>query len=179
MAESTSGPQYPDTGADLPDTAAARPSGPGSLTLGRATLGLGAAAVVAVGFLGGYVVKDATADERGFDRGMMVGPMGAGGPGGGGRPMMEGPGPNGRSANIAIGTVKSIDGKTVTLTTPDGRTTTVTIGSDASVMVTTKGTAADLAKGDEIVVHGQRDGDIIEADVVSKGGPFMHRRAGR
>ena len=170
MTDSTPEPERPGTAS-------------GPLTLGRPTLALGAAAIVAVGFLGGYVVSDATADEGPFGHQLagghvMVapGPHGAGGPDGpmgGMRGRQDGP------PNVTVGTVKSIDGDTITLTTAEGDTAKVTIGSDAEVMVTKKGTASDLSDGDEIVVHGQRDGDTIEADMVSKGGPFIRKRMER
>jgi hypothetical protein len=172
-------------------TAEQEPSGPGTstgtasgpVTVGRPTLALGAAAIVALGFLGGYVVKDATADEGPFGHQlaggqvmMAPGPNGPGGPDGqmaGMRGRQDGP------PNVTVGTVKSVDGTTVTLTTAEGETAKVSIGSDAKVMVTKAGTAGDLSKGDEIVVHGQRDGDTIEADMVSKGGPFIRKLTDR
>jgi hypothetical protein len=159
MAEPTAEPERPGTDS-------------GPLSIGRPTLALGAAAIVAVGFLGGYVVKDATADEGPFGHQLAGGQvMVAPGP--------NGPGHRGGPPNVTVGTVKSIDGDTITLTTAEGETAKVTIGSDAEVMVTKKGTASDLSDGDEIVVHGQRDGDTIEADIVSKGGPFIRKRMDR
>lgn len=171
MSESTTEPEP----IDHPRAAGARPS-----HLSRSTLALGGAVLVGAGFLGGYVVKDATADEASFDRPMMGGQMmgGPGGPNGAGGPMGGGPGRDGRPPNVTVGTVKSVNGTTITLTTSDGDTTKVSIGSEAQVMVTKKGTAADLAKGDQIVVHGQRDGDTIEADLVSKGRLFTGKGAG-
>jgi hypothetical protein len=68
----------------------------------------------------------------------------------------------------------------VTLKTTSGTTVKATIGSDTNVNITTSGSVTDLAKGDEIVVNGQRDGDTIEAEFVSKGrgfGPRMERRS--
>lgn len=168
MDESTKDPVEPGTGSDR------APEGGGPAGLSRATLAFGGALLATVGFLGGYVVKDATADERGFDRGMMVGPDGVRGPmgpGGAGGPMGGGPG------NVTFGTVTSVDGSTVTLTTADGDTATVSVDADARVMVTTRGSAKDLAKGDQIVVHGQRDGDTIDADVIAKGGMFAGKAA--
>ena len=166
MTEPTPEPERPGTAS-------------GPLTLGRPTLALGAAVIVAVGFLSGYVVKDATADEGPFGHQfaggqvmMAPGPNGAGGPDG---PMGGMRGRHDGPPNVTVATVKSVDGNTVTVTTAEGETAKVTIGSDAEVMVTKEGTASDLAKGDEIVVHGQRDGDTIEADMVSKGGPFMRK----
>lgn len=166
MTESTPEPERPGTGS-------------GPVTLARPTVALGAVAIVAVGFLGGYVVKDATADEGPFGHHLAGGQVmiapGPNGPGGPDGRMAGGPGREGRPPNVTVGTVKSVDGDTVTLTTAEGKTAKVTIGSDAAVMVTKKGTASDLSKGDEIVVHGQRDGDTIEADMVSKGGPLIRR----
>lgn len=171
-----------------PTTQPKEPSAGPALT--RPILVIGGAVLAVAGFFGGYVVKDATADERGFGSGMMVdhtrtrGPMGPGGRGGFDGPMG---GPDGRRGNpafgpvafgpVAFGTVKSVTGSTVTLTTPDGNTMKVSVDSDARVMVTTKGSIKDLAKGDKIVVRGQREGDTIDADVIAKGRDFGSRQA--
>jgi thiosulfate/3-mercaptopyruvate sulfurtransferase len=56
----------------------------------------------------------------------------------------------------------------VTLKTTSGTTVKATIGSDTNVNITTSGSVTDLAKGDEIVVNGQRDGDTIEAGELAR-----------
>lgn len=153
----------------------ARAKAPSSTSANRATLGLAAALLLVGGFVGGYLTKDATSggdDRAGGNFTRMAGPGGQGGPGGGqgGRPM-----------NLTIGTITKVDGSTVTIKTTSGTTVKATIGSDTNVNITKTGSIKDLAKGDEIVVNGQRDGDTIAAEFVSKGrafGPRLERRTG-
>jgi hypothetical protein len=152
----------------------ARTKAPASAGVNHATLGLAAALLLVGGFVGGYVTKDAT--SSGGDR-----PGGTftrmGGPGGGGPNRAGGPG--GGPVNLTIGTITKVDGNTVTIKTTSGSTVKATIGSDTNVNITKAGSVKDLAKGDEIVVNGQRDGDTIAAEFVSKGrafGPRMERR---
>jgi hypothetical protein len=135
----------------------------------KATLGLVAALLLVAGFGGGYLTKDATSGGEGPGRGNFTR---MGGPGGGG------PGAGGPQ-NLTIGTITKVDGNTVTIKTTSGATVKATIGSDTNVNVTKAGSVKDLAKGDQIVVNGQRDGDTIEAEFVSKGrgfGPRLERR---
>jgi len=150
----------------------ARTKAPASAGVNKATLGLAAALLLVGGFVGGYVTKDATSgggDRPGGTFTRMDGPGGGkGGPGGVGGPV-----------NLTIGTITKVDGNTVTIKTTSGSTVKATIGSDTNVNVTKTGNVKDLSKGDEIVVNGQRDGDTIAAEFVSKGrafGPRMERR---
>jgi hypothetical protein len=152
----------------------ARTKGPDQPGAGKATLILAGALLVVAGFIGGYVTKGTTSSDDvrgGFSR--AAGPAGVGANQGGG-PIGGGP------QNLTIGTITKIDGNTVTIRTTSGATVKATIGSDTNVSVTTSGSVKDLAAGDDIVVNGQRDGDTIEAEFVSKGrafGPRMERRA--
>lgn len=154
--------------AALEQARAKAPDKPGA---NKATLGLVAALLLVAGFAGGYLTKDATA--------------GGAGPGGGNFTRMGGPGGGGSGGggpqNLTIGTITKVDGNTVTIKTTSGTTVKATIGSDTNVNVTKTGSVKDLAKGDQIVVNGQRDGDTIEAEFVSKGrgfGPRFERRPG-
>jgi len=148
----------------------ARTKAPVSAGVTKATLGLAGALLLIGGFVGGYVTGDATS-------------------GGGDRPggtfaRMDGPGnamQGGRPVNLTIGKITKVDGNTVTIKTTSGSTVKATIGSDTTVNISKTGSVKDLAKGDEIVVNGQRDGDTIAAEFVSKGrafGPRMERRTG-
>ena len=156
----------------------ARTKAPVSAGVNKATLGLAAALLLVGGFVGGYVTSDATSgggDLPGGTFTRMGGPGGGnqGGPGGG----KQGGGP----VNLTIGTITKVDGDTVTIKTTSGSTVKATIGSDTNLNVTKTGSIKDLAKGDEIVVNGQRDGDTIAAEFVSKGrafGPRLERREG-
>ena len=153
--------------AALDQARAKQPSSPGAT---KATLALAAALLLVGGFVGGYLTRDATS---GGD--VRAGTFTRMGPGGG----QGGPGAGGPQ-NLTIGTITKVDGNTVTLKTTSGTTVKATIGSDTNVNITTSGSVTDLAKGDEIVVNGQRDGDTIEAEFVSKGrgfGPRMERRS--
>lgn len=160
----------------------ARAQTPTSSGANKATLGLAGALLLVGGFVGGYVTKDATAGGDGPGGSVVR----AGGPGGGFGGGQQGGGPGGgaggRPVNLTIGTITKVDGTTVTIKTTDGKTVKATIGDDTNVNVTKTGSVKDLAKGDEIVVNGQRDGDTIEAEFVSKGrafGPGGQRRAGQ
>jgi len=148
----------------------ARTKGPDKPGVGKTTLALAAALLVVAGFVGGYVTKGAASDTAGVGGGMVRFDRSDGGEGG--------PGAGGPK-NLTIGTITKVDGDTVTIKTTAGTTVQATITSGTNVNVTKKGSVKDLAKGDEIVVNGQRDGDTIDAEFVSKGrafGPRMERR---
>jgi hypothetical protein len=150
----------------------ARTKAPVSAGVNKATLGLAAAVLLIGGFVGGYLTSDAT--SGGGDRPDATFTR-MGGPGG----AKPGGGPGGGPVNLTIGTITKVDGDTVTIKTTSGSTVKATIGSDTNVNITKTGSIKDLAKGDEIVVNGQRDGDTIAAEFVSKGrafGPRMERR---
>lgn len=167
-------PAFPAGGASAELSAAleqARAKAPVSAGVNKATLGLAAALLLVGGFVGGYLTKDATSGDNDVRAGGTFTRMG--GPGGGQA------GPGGGPKNLTIGTITKVDGNTVTIKTTSGSTVKATIGSDTNVNVTKTGSVKDLAKGDEIVVNGQRDGDTIAAEFVSKGrafGPRMERR---
>jgi hypothetical protein len=148
----------------------ARTKGPEKPGVGKTTLGLAGALLVVAGFTGGYVAKSATAGGADGPQGMVR----MGGPGGG-----QGGGAHqggaGGPQNLTIGTITKVDGNTVTIKTTSGNTVKATVGSDTNVNISTSGSVKDLATGDEIVVNGQRDGDTIDAEFVSKGRAFGPR----
>jgi hypothetical protein len=152
----------------------ARAKGPDKPGGGKTTLILAGALLAVAGFVGGYATKGAT--SGGEAGGIFVR---TGGPGGGFGGGQGGPGGAGGPVNLTIGTITKVDGNTVTIKTSEGKTVKATIGADTNVNVTKTGSVKDLATGDEIVVNGQRDGDTIEAEFVSKGrafGPGGQRR---
>lgn len=83
------------------------------------------------------------------------------GPGfGGGAGNGTGPGFGG-AGQFTVGTIASIAGNTITLTTPQGQAT-VSVGTNTNVTETESGTASDLQTGDSLIVVGSRDanGDV-------------------
>jgi hypothetical protein len=77
----------------------------------------------------------------------------------------RGPGAGGFTA----GTVKSIDGTTITVETADGSTVTVATTADTTTTVTKAITLADLAVGDTVSALGTTEGSTVTADTVQKG----------
>ena len=91
-----------------------------------------------------------------------------GGPGGGGN--APGGGRFGDGAGgFAAGTVKSVDGTTITVESADGSTVTVSTTSDTTISVTKAITLADLEVGDTVSAIGATDGSTVTADTVQKG----------
>jgi hypothetical protein len=75
-----------------------------------------------------------------------------------------------------MGTIQSISGNTFTVRTESGDTVKVEVVDDTTIRINKEGSVTDLAKGDNVVVNGQRDGDTIEAENVGTG--MMLRRNG-
>lgn len=69
----------------------------------------------------------------------------------------------GRGGRGAAGTIDSVDGTTITLTTRDGRKLTVTAAGAVPVILRSQGSVADLQPGQMIVVSGSTgsDGSVI------------------
>jgi hypothetical protein len=70
--------------------------------------------------------------------------------------------PGGRLPGVA-GSVASTDGSTLTVTGTDGTTTKVTTTGSTTVTEAVAGTLDDLAVGDDVLVMGEEDGDVIAA----------------
>lgn len=68
------------------------------------------------------------------------------------------------------GQIKSIDGKTITVTTAQN-TTTVTMTDATQVQKSSAGTVADLQPGDQVLVTGQRDasGNVTAVQILIMG----------
>jgi len=83
---------------------------------------------------------------------------------------MPGPGgPNGRFffGGGATGEVKSLDGNTLTLSTPQNEEK-VTLSDTTSIAKTVEGTLADLQPGQQVMIIGQRDdnGNITATQIL-------------
>ena len=77
-----------------------------------------------------------------------------------------------RMRHGVMGTVSSISGNTITVTTPDGKTFTVEAGSaEVKKMVTT--TISDIAVGERIGVHGDISGTTVTAKQIMADMPEM------
>ena len=73
-----------------------------------------------------------------------------------------------------IGTVKSVDGNTITITTANGGTATVTIGSSTTVTKSETGSVSDITPGENIVVRGTTgtDGTTTAQSINVGNAPF-------
>lgn len=79
------------------------------------------------------------------------------------------PGGNFGAGSFTIGTIKAVDGDTVTVTSSTG-TVTVTTSSATTISVSKKISVGDLAKGDTIRVTGSTSGTTVTATSITKGG---------
>jgi hypothetical protein len=73
-------------------------------------------------------------------------------------------GPGGGRGGFAT-EVKSVDGDTLTLTTPQGETT-VTIGPETTVSKSAAGEVADIEAGDNVIVSGGRQGEAATSVLI-------------
>ncbi|WP_327085249.1 hypothetical protein OIE66_23125 [Nonomuraea sp. NBC_01738] len=70
-----------------------------------------------------------------------------------------------------MGTIEKIDGDKIHLRAADGSAVVVTVKDGTPVQIARQGTIADLRKGGQIVVQGQKDADgNLTATSVSQGG---------
>ncbi|MGH3692607.1 MAG: hypothetical protein ACRDRX_01135 [Pseudonocardiaceae bacterium] len=141
----------------------------------------GAVVLLLAGGAGGYLVAH-QGSTRAVDRAADVsfdpplGEAGPDGPGGFGdfgdfgSGHHGGPGHRGRGA---AGTIDSVNGTTITLTTRDGRKLTVTAAGAVPVILRSQGSVADLKPGQSIVVSGPTgsDGSVIANRIAVGGNP--------
>ncbi len=126
----------------------------------RATLLLAGVALLAVGFVGGVLVHKSLGTPATGTRF-----PGTGQGQGGGRGF-----PGAAAGGATFGTVKQVDGSTVTIETPDGQTKKVTTTGGTEIRVLKEGTVGDLATGTQITVTGtERDDGTIEATAITSG----------
>ncbi|WP_020386155.1 hypothetical protein [Kribbella catacumbae] len=144
-----------------------------TLNLPAATAVLAGIVVLAIGLAGGAglhaaFAKDSTATTQ-------AGGPGAGGAGYGGfrgQGQGQGQAPGGGSA--AIGTVVSATSSQLVVKTQNGDVT-VKLTGDTSIEMTTKGTAADLKAGEQVVVSGQTTDGTLTARTVRQGESALGR----
>jgi Cu/Ag efflux protein CusF len=108
--------------------------------------------------------------QRGFN------PNAAGGAAGGAAGQFGGTGAAGAAGrtgaagaagrNATFGTIKKIDGNTITLTVPNSDDITVSLPADATIIKTVTGTVSDLKEGQRLTVMGARSGNNIAATAV-------------
>lgn len=81
-----------------------------------------------------------------------------------------GGGPAGRPGDLAIGTVESVDGTTLTITTPDGQTITIEVPEGTSVTSSVEVPLAEIPVGSNVIVRGtEADDGTFTADSVTEG----------
>ena len=144
---------------DLQSLLGTRPSGSRS----KGTMILAAIALVAIGFIGGLFVGKSMGDNS--SQLAFPGGVGQNGPG-----STIGNGGAFPGGNATAGTIKRIDGDTITIETPNGDTVTVNVGSDTSIQVTNDGSLSDLGTGDTVVVAGTQNDGSIDANSITEGG---------
>jgi len=146
---------------DLQSLLGTRPSGGRS----KSTMMLAAIALVAIGFIGGLFVGK----SMGSDSPPLAFP-GAVGQNGPGSTIGDGNGGAFPGGSATVGTIKRIDGDTITIETPNGDTVTVNVGSDTSIQVIDDGSLSDLGTGDTVVVAGTQNDGSIDANSITEGG---------
>lgn len=138
-----------------------------TLNLPAATAVLAGVVVLAIGLAGGAglhaaFAKDATPTAAAGGRG-----AGAGGYGGF-RGQGQGQVPGGGQGSAAIGTVVSATDSQLVVKTQNGDVT-VKLTGDTAIQTTTKGTAADLKAGQQVVVSGETTDGTLTARSVREG----------
>jgi hypothetical protein len=143
---------------DLQSLLQARPDGGRS----KSTMVLAAIALVALGFIGGlFVGKNMASDSP-----QLAFPGGVGQNG----PTFDNGGGTFPGGGATVGTIKRIDGDTITIETPNGDTVMVNVGSNTSIQVTEDGSLNDLGTGDTVVVAGTQNDGSIDANSITEGG---------
>ncbi|MFB7943866.1 hypothetical protein ACFC6L_03005 [Kitasatospora phosalacinea] len=136
------------------------------------TLALAGCVIAVLSFAGGvwYQKDDGTSGGTGNRAGAANGQFPGGGTGRGGYGQAAGgtgqfPGagggqlPGGAAGGFTRGTVKSVEGGTVYLTTADGSTVKVTTGDSTKVTTTKEGKVGDLQPGQTVTVTGSKAED--------------------
>lgn len=162
---------FTQIGSDEEVDAALKPKK--TLNLPAATAVLAGVVVLAIGLGGGAGLHAAFASDSSTTTQQPAG-RGAGGYAGarGGQP------PAGAAGSGAVGTVVSANDSQLVVKTQDGDVT-VKLTGDTSIEVTSKGTAADLKAGEQVVVSGQTTDGTLTATTVRQGGLTGGFGAGR
>ncbi len=146
--------------ATPPVAPAAKPKGSGGRWLNLVLAVAAAVAIGGVAFAVGRSTAPVSAATGGNGRGAFANgsfaPRASGQPGFGGRGGFGG----GAGAGLSInGTVKSVDGNTLTITTANGQTIEVTTGDSTTYHTQAPATAADVKTGSNVQVQLQFDGN--------------------
>jgi hypothetical protein len=150
----------PPTLATPPLAPTTKPKGSGGRWLNLVLAVAAAVAIGGVAFAVGRSTAPVSAATGGNGRGAFANgsfaPRASGQPGFGGRGGFGG----GAGAGLSInGTVKSVDGNTLTITTANGQTIEVTTGDSTTYHTQTPATAADVKAGSTVQVQLQFDGN--------------------
>lgn len=142
-----------------------------TLNLPAATAVLAGVVVLAIGLAGGAGLHAAFAkdDAPAAAGGRVPGAGGAGGYGGLRGQGQGGQGPGGGQGSAAIGTVVSASSSQLVVKTQNGDVT-IKLTGDTAIETTSKGTAADLKAGEQVVVSGQTTDGSLTATTVRQGG---------
>jgi hypothetical protein len=107
------------------------------------------------------------------DSGTSASTNGAGGgfPGGGQRGNGGGSAPPGGATNFsfATGTVKSVNGSTIVVSSSTGSSSTITTSSSTTVTNVTPATVSDLSVGEQVVVSGTTNNGVVSATSIREG----------
>ncbi|NEA32475.1 hypothetical protein [Streptomyces sp. SID13031] len=141
-----------------------------TLNLPAATAVLAGVVVLAIGLAGGAGLHAAFAkdDVPAAAAGGRAPGAGAGGYGGF-RGQGQGQAPGGGQGSAAIGTVVSASSSQLVVKTQSGDVT-IKLTGETSIETTTKGTAADLKAGQQVVVSGETTDGTLTASTVREGG---------
>jgi hypothetical protein len=177
----------PDTPASAPEAAPRGCSGtsrleraksPAAVTLPKSTLIAAAAGGLFAAFVLGWATSSVADDDEGMERWDIQPPIakhmpGPGQPGPMGEHQLGAPGDPGRGGmegrhmgGAVVGQITSVDGKTLTVTTPDNKAVKVMLDDETKVKISSSGDAGDLANGDHVMVVGERSGDSVDAKMV-------------
>ena len=141
-----------------------------SLNLPLATAILAGIVVLAIGLAGGAGLHAAFASDSTTTQPQASGRGFGGGYGGfrGQKATGRHRAPAGGPGGAAIGTVVSATGTELVVKTQNGNVT-VKLTGDTTYEITSKGTAADLKQGEQVVVSGQNANGTITANTVRQG----------
>jgi hypothetical protein len=132
--------------------------------------------VAAAGFYSGQFIGVRTGQQNVAQASQQFfsqrGGNGAGGAGGQGQA-------GGFAGRGVSGTVESVDGNTITVTTRNGQTEKVQLASNATITKQTSGQLSDITKGAQIVALGQANGGTFQATSIQIGGGFGGGFGGR
>jgi preprotein translocase subunit YajC len=129
-------------------------------------------AVGAIGFFSGQIVGvRAGEQERQLAVQQFLGQRGGGpGAGGSGQNGSLGRGQNTFAGGGIAGTVASISGNTLTITTRNGQTARVELAPNGTVRKQVDGQLSDIKPGDQVVAIGTQNGDTFSARSIQLGG---------